>query len=271
MNLVKVFGITTFTLVVGGVAIYVYKEISGILPPTIEQSPPYITPNEMQALQEKNLEKQKMGTWPFISDEDDAKAIVSDNLLSKNYYVMVDGSGSMRVSRCSGNLSKMDAAKNALVAFGESIPAGANLGLSTFDKNGVREIMPLQQFNKNTFDQQVKSIEEGGGTPLKTSITDAYKQLTAQAKKQLGYGEYNLVIVTDGQASSNEDPTRIVETVTAESPVIIHTIGFCIGSDHALNKPGKVLYNQADNTAELEKGLQSVTAESEAFIITDFK
>ena len=269
MNLVKVFGITTFTLVVGGVAINVYKEISGILPPIIEQSP-NITPKEKQSLQEKTRKQQK-GSWPFINDEQDAKAIVSDNLLSKNYYVLVDGSGSMRVSRCSGNLSKMDAAKNALMAFGESVPAGANLGLSTFDKNGVRELMPLQQFNKKTFDTQVNSIEEGGGTPLKTSITDAYKQLTAQAKKQLGYGEYNLVIVTDGQASSSENPTSIVEKIIDESPVIIHTIGFCIGSDHALNKPDRVLYNQADNTAELEKGLQSVTAESEAFIITDFK
>ena len=58
----------------------------------------------------------------------------------------------------------------------------------------------------------------------------------AQRIAQLGYGEYHLVVVTDGEATG-EDPTRRRRTdPDRESPVVLHTIGFCIG-DEAFAEP----------------------------------
>jgi hypothetical protein len=78
------------------------------------------------------------------------------------------------------------------------------------------------------------------------------------------------VIVTDGEASGGEDPTKVVNKILKRSPVIIHTIGFCIGEDHSLNQHGRILYKAANNPGDLRKGLQNVLAESPTFDIAVF-
>ncbi len=78
------------------------------------------------------------------------------------------------------------------------------------------------------------------------------------------------MIVTDGEASSGEDPTKVVNELLKRSPVIMHTIGFCIGEDHSLNQPGRILYKSANNPGDLRKGLQNVLAESPSFDIAAF-
>ena len=94
--------------------------------------------------------------------------------------------------------------------------------------------------------------------------------LIRQGRRQLGYGEYHLIVVTDGQASSGQDPTGVVDEILASSPVVIHTIGFCIGEDHSLNQKGRVLYRTAQNAAELREGLEQVLAEAPDFTVTQF-
>ena len=56
----------------------------------------------------------------------------------------------------------------------------------------------------------------------------------------------------------------------AESPVVIHTIGFCIGEKHSLNQPGRIDYRAADDPVALARGLSAVLAESPDFTVTDF-
>jgi Ca-activated chloride channel family protein len=52
--------------------------------------------------------------------------------------------------------------------------------------------------------------------------------------------------------------------------VIVHTIGFCIDSDHVLNQPNRTYYASATNPAELKQGLQAVLAESSVFDADSF-
>jgi Ca-activated chloride channel family protein len=89
-----------------------------------------------------------------------------------------------------------------------------------------------------------------------------YSLLQKQAQRQLGYGEYYLVVVTDGEADRETTPV-IVNKIVSESPVIISTIGFCIGEGHSLNRPGLTMYHDATNLEQLNQGLESVLAESE--------
>lgn len=209
--------------------------------------------------------------WPFVDGTSKPAAGNPDAYLTRNYYVVLDGSGSMSDRKCSGNEPKMDVAKRALLGFINRIPAGANVGGLVFDHYGVRTLAELQPKADVNWTTLVGGVRAGEGTPLATAIKAGYKALTARAASQLGYGEYHLVVVTDGEANQGEDPRAIVDQITSQSPVVVHTIGFCIGETHSLNQPGKTVYRAADNPQDLERGLADVLAEAPSFDAQSFK
>ena len=203
--------------------------------------------------------------WPVTNQSME----LASNLLAQNYYLVFDGSGSMSASNCAASQQKINVAKSAVKKFVSNIPATANIGLYMFDHNGARERVALGQ-NRNELLQSVNSSRANGGTPLRSAAEAGYKALTQQAQKQLGYGEYHLVIITDGEAGQNEDPAPIVRQILRESPVQIHTIGFCIGEGHSLNIPGQTYYAAASNPAELDAGLAQVLAEADDYTLVDY-
>lgn len=209
--------------------------------------------------------------WPFV--EDSKSPVVADDLTRTNVYIVFDGSGSMNESGCSGGMTKLEAGKQALRKFAESLPPEINIGLLAFDVKGVSQRVSLSDIRGSNMrlEAAISGLRGGGGTPLMTAISQAYDKLTEQAKKQLGYGEYHMVVVTDGQASTAEDPSAIVNRMIAESPVILHTIGFCIDENHSLNQKGRTFYRTAKDRKSLEEGLESVLAEAPAFSISEFK
>lgn len=208
-------------------------------------------------------------TWPVISDNGNAMQV--DDLTRKNYYLVLDGSGSMGDNNCSNGQSKIDVAKTAVVEFIKKIPDNANIGLVIFDGRGNFERTPLGSKNKNGAIHQIRQASSGGGTPLKSSIQHAYQSLSAQAIKQLGYGEYHLVVITDGEASQGEEPRYIVQDLLNHSPVVLHTIGFCIKGGHSLNQAGNTFYKSANNPEQLATGLESVLAEAPDFKADTFE
>jgi Mg-chelatase subunit ChlD len=198
----------------------------------------------------------KQGSWIKAGDTKDV--VLDTNLLRANIYVIFDCSTSM------GGY-KVEEAKKAINQFGQSIPAEMGLGLTIFDGAGPSERIPLGIDNRPQFYKVVNSAEVGDGTPLSSAMQIGYDALRAQAKRQLGYGEYHLVVVTDGEANPGYDPGNLVNTITYESPVIIHTIGFHIGTRHSLNQPGRTIYKDAQSPKDLAEGLDSVLAESDKF------
>jgi len=206
--------------------------------------------------------------WPPVKDE--SGGIASD-LFARNYYVVLDGSGSMNEKGCSGDRPKMAVAQEALKGFAAALPADANLGLQVFDGRGIRDLLPLGTRNRQEFNRIVDGVKPNASTPLLTAVRQAYARILAQGARQLGYGEYHLVIVTDGIADAGQDPTPAVNQILAESPVVVQTIGFCIGSKHALNQAGRTIYRAADNPEQLRQGLTDVLAEAPQFTVTEFK
>ena len=211
--------------------------------------------------------------WPFIDAA--APAAASGGLdqaesTRRNYYVVFDASGSMVETKCAGGSgSKIDVAKRALAEFASKLPRDVNLGLSVFDVHGIREVLPLGPIREDVLAQAINPIRAGGATPLAESIRMASEALTVQGRRQSGYGEFHLVVITDGEASG-PSPKTVVDKLLAESPIVLHTIGFCIGENHSLNQPGRVVYRSADNPAELARGLADVLAESPSFAATTF-
>ncbi len=198
-------------------------------------------------------------SWPAIAQANNVQ--ISASLLAQNYYLVIDGSGSMDEMGCSGDRKKIDVAKEAVNQFVDSIPKDANVGLLVFDDKGIGERVELSA-DHDAVKQHVQNIVANGGTPLLEAMTRAYRAITQQGQKQLGYGEYHMVVVTDGEANTGQDPSKIVDTVLRKSPITLHTIGFCIGDGHSLNVPGLTDYRAANNPDELLAGLQSVLAES---------
>ena len=201
------------------------------------------------------------GEWPPKLGE--VEVVLETDPLKRNFYAVFDGSGSM-----GGN--KVVTAKDAFQYFVDQVPEDANIGLLVFDTQGTTERAALGT-TKSEIKAQIEDISAGGGTPLSTAVAYAYEQLTLQGHKQLGYGEYHLVIVTDGAANDEHGLKRTVDNILAKSPVMIHTIGFKIGDTHSLNQPGRILYKSANNFDELAKGLEGVLAESEDFAVLEFK
>ena len=209
--------------------------------------------------------------WPRMP-EGAAPRIDMDKAMTVNYYLVLDGSGSMMEVECSNQELKMDVAVKAVQRFIAQIPAEANIGLAVFDNNGLSERVPLAVGNRKQLREALQAVEADQSTPLRSAITLAYKQIETQAVIQSGYGEYHLVVITDGQAQpEDEDPRGIVDTLLRESPVVVHTVGFCIGDDHSLNQPGRTIYAAADSPEELQQGLSEVLAEAPSFDSTTFQ
>lgn len=208
------------------------------------------------------------GTWPFMHADEPAGAL-ADNLTAKNYLLIFDGSGSMRESKCSGSSRKIDVAKQAVVTWSQSVPANANLGLYAFHNNGI-VTLPMTSGPRDGFMQAVDQIVAGGNTPLSKAMLYAYNALTKQGRRQLGYGEYTIVVVTDGIANSIENLQKVADLILSKTPITIYSIGFCIGEHHSLNQPGRTMYKSADNPDQLKQGLREVLAESESFDEQEF-
>src|SRR5580693_5492269 len=202
-------------------------------------APHLVTPNTVTPSAQK-LEVRGFNNRLWYGS-DTAKDI--DPLLTRrNFLIVLDGSGSMADSQCSGNLSKIVAAKQAIAAFARKIKPDDNLGLCAFDSRGVTERAPLS-LNRAAFNQALQAVRSDSNTPLGTAVRLGYTLLQKQAQRQLGYGEYYLIVVTDGEADRGNDPGPIVNKVVSESPVVISTIGFCIGEGHSLHRPGLTLYH----------------------------
>lgn len=230
----------------------------------------YRSPSHAQrtpAVQQKQAKAK--GVWPYLSEKT-ATEKISDNPLAKNYVLIFDGSGSMSETECAGSTTKAFAAKLAVKAWSNSVPRGSNVGLVAFYGVGRWAKRPLASGQADEFAKVVNGLHPGGRTPLGEAVAIAYDMLTRQARLQLGYGEYNIVVVTDGKASDPKTLVRWVTHILDNSPIIIHTIGFCIGERHTLNQKGRTIYRTANNPQQLRKGLQEVLAEAEAFDVSDF-
>jgi uncharacterized protein (DUF58 family)/predicted small secreted protein len=199
--------------------------------------------------------------WPPVPKEGEYVNFVSETT-KKNYLVVFDASGSMNDGACGAEGRKIDIAKTALTEFAAKVPDDVNLGLVVFDDKGVNVHLSLGSGPEHRlqFIERVKAVSADGGTPLKDATALGYRLLREQGKRQRGYGEYHLVVATDGEANFGQDPAGIIDA-TRPTPVMIHTIGFCIGEKHSLNRKGITLYQEATDLTSLRQGLEEVLAE----------
>ncbi len=240
-------------------------------PRSDDQKKQVVVQKQQQEKVHENREpvKKIKKVWPFDDDFSDETEL-DDNPTAKNFILILDGSGSMNETGCSGGRKKITVAKEAVVEWSKNIPADANLGLIVFFNNDW-SVLPLSRGNRDEFINTVKNISARGGTPLASAFGKAYEDFTKQGQKQLGYGEYTIVVVTDGIANNAKKLSEYIHYILTNTPINIYSIGFCIGKKHSLNQPGQTIYKAANNPAQLKQGLGEVLAESSTFDDTKFE
>ncbi|MFH0924180.1 MAG: vWA domain-containing protein [bacterium] len=225
-------------------------------------------------LEEDATEKKiDLGNIKRIDIPLDESSATGEASLTRNFYFIFDGSGSMDDppdKGCSGDQSfsrKIDGAKWAIQEFIKKVPDDINLGLYIFDSNYVqKEVIPLGNSNRQRFLEVINQVRAGGQTPLAEAIHFATDQLVKQYKKQLGYGEYRLVVITDGMAENIPEASLYA----AQYGIPIYAIGLCIGQDHPLRQYA-LSYRAADNFTDLARGLEETVAESQVFDAKEFE
>jgi hypothetical protein len=236
-------------------------------------------------IQCQRKQKQTDQQWPSAvdlaprvaeRDQTPKEAIAGQISLARNFYFIFDGSGSMRdplSSDCGGDQTfrrKMEGAKWAVAEFLKKIPEDVNLGLYVFDKHHINEsefeVVPLGPNNLTAFQQAINQVEAGGGTPLARAIQFGAEVLTKQREQQLGYGEFRLIIVTDGLAKD----IPVAAEFANEKAIPIYAIGLCIQEDHPLRHYA-VSYRSANDFQDLAKALEATVAETEFYDAQTFE
>ena len=213
--------------------------------------------------------------WPPpLTEKQLGELKLASDLLAKNYIFVLDRSSSMWSSACeTGGSSKITIAEKAMLDFEPLIPQDANIGLVEFIGSRIYLVLPLGTGaeHRKAFRARVATGKTSGGTPLGPAVLAGYAELTRQAQRQLGYGTYDLVVVTDGEADSISELNDAVSRVRRESPTRIQTIGFCISDKHSLNQPGRTVFKQAGRYETLKQGLEEVFAEAATFSTPAFR
>lgn len=176
-----------------------------------------------------------------------------ETLSKNNLVVLIDCSGSMQGE-------KMEQAKQALKEVLKTVPSSTNIGILMFGKTRGW-VYDLGSRDDQRLFNAIDALEAEGSTPLGTYMKIAADRLLKQRKEQMGYGTYNLLVITDGEA--NDEKKGLVDIYT---PVItsrgisVDAIGVFMQEDHTLARKVRS-YRKANDTVSLKKALVDVLAE----------
>lgn len=228
--------------------------------------------------QSEQINISTLSTASWVSEQEMAnpEVIRVDNILTENNLIVLDMSGSMNENSCAGGFNtRADAAKDALFKWIAANPSG-NIGLIVFNSDkGPQVLAPLNSGAEHgqRLATKIDGLRADMGTPLHSAITLAEGVLKDQFIRQSGSGTYRAIIITDGAASKNEDPSQIVTEIAQNpaNPIEIHTIGFCIKGGHSLKDPNAVFYVDATSPEDIIKGLNATQGEAKSFSPDDLK
>ncbi|MDE0483977.1 MAG: VWA domain-containing protein [Candidatus Poribacteria bacterium] len=189
--------------------------------------------------------------------------ITDNGVHTDNIVIILDASGSMQDKfRADETRSKMDAAKEALKEVLAKVPDGTNIGLLVFSGRNIRDewVYPLGPKDTARIIAAIDLPQPEGGTPLGRYMRIGANRLLEQREKQYNYGNYRLLIVTDGEA---QDQAKI-EQYTPEilnRQIRVDVIGVDMKTDHKLATDADS-YRRADNPGELVAAVSQILAET---------
>lgn len=185
------------------------------------------------------------------------------DLHTENIIIILDASGSMKDKfRADQSKSKMDAAKEALREVLAKVPKNTHIGLLVFSGSNVQDdwVYPLGPKDTERLMAAINLPQPGGGTPLGKYMRIGANRLLEQRDKQYNYGNYRLLIVTDGIAQ-DEDKVAQYTPEIIDRQIRVDVIGVDMQTDHLLAKDADS-YRRADNPGELVAAVSQILAET---------
>ncbi len=178
---------------------------------------------------------------------------------SDNVVIVLDDSGSMN-ERMNGGVKRIDAAKKAIAFVLKQFPPDTKLGLMLL--NGERSkkhwAIPLEHLSVPQATRRVEAVVADGATPLGDRMREGADALLRLREKQI-YGNYRLLIVTDGEASDANLLALYLPDVLSRG-LMVDAIGVDMKQDHSLATRVHT-YRRADDGEALSKAVQEVFAE----------
>ena len=175
--------------------------------------------------------------------------------------ILLDASGSMNGPIKGSRDNRMTAAKNALKAVLEKVPASTRIGLLVFSASNLKDdwAYPLGPRDDARLFQAIDSIKPGHDTPLGRYLKKAADRLLEERAKEFGYGTYRLLVVTDGEAQDQELVEKFTPEIVARG-LTVDVVGVAMDKNHTLAK--KVhSYRAANDPEALNRSLAEVLGE----------
>lgn len=167
------------------------------------------------------------GVAPVVADESPATE-------QTKVVLVLDASASMNEPDPSG-VTKLEAAKTALIGALGSLPEGADVGLrvygATVDGPGrtpaecadSQLVHPIEPLDEQGLTAAIQSFDAVGETPIAYSLQEAAKDLGADGKR-------HIILVSDGEERCVPDPcVAVQDIIDAGIGVQIDTVGFGVG------------------------------------------
>ncbi|MEL7027095.1 MAG: vWA domain-containing protein [Pseudomonadota bacterium] len=165
----------------------------------------------------------------------------------------------------SGSMSRrINAAKIAALDFAGKLPETTHIGAIGLNSGVLVEPMPVDDALP-VLTSALGGVIADGGTPLSRALRQAHNMLRLEAANQRGFGNYQILVTTDGEADNPSLLTDEVVAILRNSPVNIATIGIGIGDGHPLNLGGETRYVAISDVADLASALEDVSAEQTQF------
>lgn len=186
-----------------------------------------------------------------------------DGIHKDNIVVILDASGSMQ-EKFSGDQTKtkMEAAKAALLEVLSKVPADTHIGLLVFSGANIQNewVYPLGAKDTQKLTAAIQLPQPSGNTPLGRYIRIGANRLLEQREKQYNYGNYRLLVVTDGEAS-DADKVRHYTPEILNRQIRVDVIGVDMTTNHMLANVVDS-YRKADNPGELMAAVSEILAET---------
>jgi uncharacterized protein YegL len=182
-------------------------------------------------------------------------------LAADHVVVVLDDSGSMggQMQRQT-RVTKISAAKTALISVLETLPTDAKVGIVRLNSSPAW-VVPLGPVEHESTRSAILGIEASGGTPLGRFMKIGADALL-QARQAEHYGSYRLLIVTDGEATDARLVERYLPDILSRG-LTVDVIGVELAERHSLATQVHS-YRRADDPKMLATAVREVFAETSA-------
>lgn len=189
-----------------------------------------------------------------------------------NVVFIIDASISM--AQTINGKSKMDAAKDSILAFVKKLPEDAKVGIRVYGHKGDGSksgkqlscssselVYPISNFNAEQFQASLDKFSPNGWTPIGLALREAKKDLAEFD----GSNHTNIVyLVSDGLDTCDDEPIEAAKDLYSSniSP-IINVIGFDVDNEgqkqlKEIARATEGIYDTVTNESELQKELDKL-------------